>query len=513
MRHDHAISLRPTTALLVATICLAASAAGAADPPAKEARPNILFCIADDWSFPHTSAYGDKVVRTPTFDRVAREGALFTRAFCAAPSCTPSRAAILTGKMPHQLEAGANLWGFLPAKYPVYPDLLEASGYAVGLQGKGWGPGKVVERPRNPAGPPAKSFEQFLASVPAGKPFCFWFGSSDPHRPYDLGSGAEAGLKASDVEVPPFLPDTPEVRNDLLDYYAEVQRFDAQVGKMLALLEEKKLLDDTIVVITSDNGMPFPRCKANLYDSGSRMPLAVRWGAKVKGGRTVNDFVTLADLCPTFLEAAGVTPAPEMTKGMVGRSLLPLLGLPHGGAAELPRRDRVFIERERHANVREGDRSYPARALRSDKFLYVRNLRPDLWPAGDPQVWQAVGAFGDIDPGPMKKLILDNRDDPKFAPQFQLACAKRPADELYDLEKDPHQVRNVAADPAYAQDLARLRGELDAWMKQTNDPRAEAGGDYAAFDQYPYYGGPSRGEMESRPRDLRQRPQQQPPGR
>lgn len=510
----HVTSWLPSLALLLLTAAVPAAAAAEVDgAPAPPQRPNILFCIADDWSWPHASAYGDEVVTTPAFDRIASEGALFTRAFCAAPSCSPSRAAILTGRMPHQLEAGGNLWGFLPAKFPVYPELLEASGYAVGLQGKGWGPGRTPDRPRNPAGPPGKPFEQFLASVPAGKPFCFWFGSSDPHRPYDLGSGAGAGLKAEDVEVPPYLPDTPDVRNDLLDYYAEVQRFDAQVGRMLALLEEKGQLDNTIVVMTSDNGMPFPRCKTNLYDSGSRMPLAVRWGAKVKGGRRVDEFVSLADLCPTFLEAAGVTPGPEVTEGMVGRSILPLLGLPTTGAAEGPPRDRVFVERERHANVREGDRSYPARALRTDKFLYVRNLRPDLWPSGDPQVWKAVGPFGDIDPGPTKKAVLDGRDDPEIAPLFQLACAKRPAEELYDLEKDPHQLKNVAGDAAYAQALARLRGELDAWMKQTNDPRADAGGEYAAFDRYPYYGGPARGDMESRPRGQRQRPRERAPQR
>ena len=492
----------PLACMAILGACLAAAPVGArgADAPEPRPRPSILFCIADDWSWPHAGAYGDKVVRTPTFDRIAREGAIFTRAFCAAPSCSPSRAAILTGRMPHELEAGGNLWGFLPAKYPVYPDQLEAAGYVVGSQGKGWGPGRVVERPRNPAGPPGKPFKQFLASVPAGTPFCFWFGSSDPHRPYDLGSGADAGLKAADVAVPPYLPDTPEVRNDLLDYYAEVQRFDAQVGRMIALLEQAGRLDDTIVVMTSDNGMPFPRCKTNLYDSGSRMPLAVRWGARVKGGRTVDDFVSLADLCPTFLAAAGLQPAKETT----GRSILPLLGLPQGGSAELPRRDRVFIERERHANVREGDKSYPARALRTDKFLYVRNLRPDLWPAGDPQAWVAVGPFGDIDPGPTKALLLAGRSDPALAPLFALACAKRPAEELYDLGKDPHQVRNVAGDPAYAQDRQRLARELDDWMTRTNDPRAGAGGEYGAFDKYPYFGGAARGDMESRPRRLRQ---------
>jgi arylsulfatase A-like enzyme len=472
-----------------------ALAIGAIGSARADERPNVLFCIADDWSWPHAGAYGDKVVKTPTFDRIAAEGVLFTRAFCAAPSCSPSRAAILTGQVPHRLEAGGNLWGYLPAKYPVYPELLEKAGYVIGMQGKGWGPGKVVDRPRNPAGPPAGSFEKFLNSVPKDKPFCFWFGSSDPHRPYDLGSGAEQGMKAEDVVVPPYLPDTPEVRNDLLDYYAEVQRFDAAVARMLELLDRAGRLDNTIVVMTSDNGMPFPRCKTNLYDSGSRMPLAVRWGAKVKGGRKVDALVSLSDLCPTFLEAAGLRPSADMT----GRSILGLLTGTDDGAG----RDHVFIERERHANVREGDRSYPSRALRTDKFLYVRNLRPDLWPAGDPQVWKAVGPFGDIDPGPSKALVLSRRVDRNVARFFELACAKRPAEELYDLDKDPQQVKNVAAVPEYADALQRLRRETDEWMARTNDHRATAGGDYDAFDRYPYFGGGPDNAMESRPRNPR----------
>src|SRR5687767_9214779 len=168
---------------------------------AADQRPNILFCIADDWAYPHAGVYGDKVVRTPTFDRVAREGMLFTHAFSAAPSCTPSRAAMLTGRYPHQLEEGSVLWGFLPKKFAVYPDLLEKAGYKIGSMRKGWGPGDF--RPggfeRNPAGPGFPNFAAFLKNVPTNTPFCFWFGSSDPHRPYEKGSGASAGLKAEDV--------------------------------------------------------------------------------------------------------------------------------------------------------------------------------------------------------------------------------------------------------------------------------------------------------------------------
>jgi arylsulfatase A-like enzyme len=452
----------------------------AADP-----RPNVVFAIADDWSWPHAGAYGDPVVKTPNFDRLAREGVVFTRAFCASPSCTPSRGAILTGQAVHRLEEGGNLWSRLPAKFAAYPDLLEARGYRVGLTGKGWGPGRVEGsgRSRNPAGPGVKDFRSFLESVPDGRPFCYWFGSTDPHRPYAKGSGLASGKAIADVEVPPFLPDTPEVRGDLLDYYAEVERFDAQVGEILAALDESGLSGNTLVVVTSDNGMPFPRAKANLYDSGTHMPLVVRWPAKVPGGRTSDAFVGAADFAPTILEAAGLEPPPDMT----GRSFL---GLLTDARATSPGRDRVFLERERHANVRAGDLSYPCRAVRTESYLYIRNLRPDRWPAGDPEMYFAVGPFGDIDPSPSKALILDRRDDPAIAPFFRLACARRPEEELYDLSRDPGQLKNVAGRPEHAEAQRALRESLDRWMSETADPRARDDDD--RWDRYPYFGARGR---------------------
>lgn len=484
-------------AVVIVGLAMLAYRPAAAAAPAADARPNILLCIADDWSWPHAGVYGDTVVKTPTFDRVAAEGMLFTRAFCAAPSCSPSRAAVLTGQAPHRLAEGANLWGSLPARFPVYPDVLEKAGYHVGFTGKGWGPGQLGDRTRNPAGKPYKSFEQFLKSVPAGKPFCFWFGSHDPHRPYKLGQGAEAGLKAVEVKVPAFLPDTPEVRGDILDYYFAAQRFDRDSGEILKQLEAAGTLDQTLVVMTGDNGLPFPRAKTNLYDSGSRMPLAVRWPGHVKPGRTTDALVSLTDLGPTFVEAAGLTPGADMT----GRSLLPILTdtASAGATTRSAAREAVFIERERHANVREGDLGYPARAIRTDKFLYVRNFRPDLWPAGDPKVWVAVGPFGDIDPGPSKAVVTGRRADEKIAPFFALACAKRPAEELYDLSKDPDQLRNVAGQADYAGEQARLRAALDGWMRETADPRADGGGAYEAFDKYPYYGTPAANDRLTAP--------------
>jgi arylsulfatase A-like enzyme len=446
---------------------------------AADARPNILFCLADDWGWPHAGAYGDAVVTTPTFDRIAREGTLFTHAFCATPSCTASRAAILTGQYPHRLEEGANLFGFLPQKFPVYPNLLEAAGYHVGMTRKGWSPGiyQAGGYTRNPAGPYYEDFDAFLKSVPADKPFCFWFGAVDPHRPYKQGAWKDAGLNPENVVVPPYLPDSPEVRQDILDYYFEVQRFDRETGDMLALLEKAGHGDNTMVVITGDNGWPFPRAKANLYDAGSRVPLAVRWPARVKGGRTIGDFVNLSDLAPTFLEAAGA----ELPAEMTARSLVGLLT----GAEPPSQRNMVFLDRERHANVRPADGGYPSRAVRTGEFLYIRNFRPDRWPVGDAQGTGGYGPFGDCDGGPTKKFLLAHRDAPAGARFFQLAFAKRPGEELYDVRQDPWQLHNLAGRTEYVAAQQQLRALLDGWMLRTSDPRAIHDDD--RFDRYPYF--------------------------
>ena len=468
------------TTLLAAAIVFAPVASDAQQPTA---RPNILVVIADDWSSPHAGILGDPVVKTPTFDRVAREGVLFRNAFVAAPSCTPSRASLLTGRAIHQLEEGGNLWGFLPPKFSTYPDLLEAAGYTVGFTRKGWGPGdfKVGGRTRNPAGNQFASFAEFYKQAPKDKPFCFWFGSNDPHRPYDEGSGARSGMNASDVRVPAFLPDAPATRSDILDYYFEVQRIDREAGEIIAMLESAGQLDNTFVVFTSDNGMPFPRAKANLYDGGTHVPLAIRFPSRAKAGRTTDDFVVLTDLAPTILEAAGLKVPAEMT----GRTLMPLLG-----GERQSGRDRVFLERERHAQVRRGDLGYPARAIRTMDFLYIRNFHPDRWPAGDPEMYVSVGPFGDIDGGPTKDFVLQRRDDPAIARYFNLATAKRPAEELYDLRRDPQQLENVAEKREYKDAKTRLQRDLLDWMLKTHDPRASGNAD--PWDRYPYYGPPGR---------------------
>ncbi|NHF59028.1 sulfatase [Flavobacteriaceae bacterium TP-CH-4] len=430
-------------------------------------QPNILFLIADDWSYPHAGVYGDPTVHTPTFDRLAAEGAVFENAYCAAPSCSPSRASILLGRYPHQLGSAGNLWSVIPTKFPNWVSLLAKAGYHTGKSRKGWGPGdfEAGGYQENPAGKDYPDFDAFLKDRKEGQPFVYWFGSHDPHRIYETNTGVKTGMDPSLVVVPEFLPDTPCVRNDMLDYYYEVERFDRESGNILQRLEAEGLLDNTMVIMTSDNGMPFPRAKANLYDHGTRMPLAIYWRNHIEGGKRIFEFVNFVDFAPTFMEAAGM----EMPQSFSGKSLLEFFNsIPDHGL----RRDKVFLERERHANVRKGDLSYPSRAVRTKDFLYIKNFEHDRWPAGDPNVHQSVGQFGDVDNSISKYLIMAMEGNPTDKDYFQLAFGKRPFEELYVLADDPYNLVNQAGNPKYKAIKASLEKELQTWMEETNDLRA-----------------------------------------
>ncbi len=450
-------------------------------------RPNILFVISDDQSWTHTgragdAAAGDAAVKTPHFDRIAREGVYFTHSFCSSPSCTPSRAAILTGQDFCRLEEGGNLLSSLPAKFAVYPDLLEAAGYAVGHARKGWGPGQLEPggRTRNPAGPQFKSFDEFRDTVREGQPFCFWFGPTDPHRPFEPAVRAEFPIDPAKVRVPGFLPDVPEVRADVADYLAAIERLDRDLGVVLKSLEARSELDDTIVVVTSDNGMPFPRAKTTLYDYGTRMPLVIRWpNGGVRGGRVVSDFVQHTDFAPTFLQAAGLPIPPDMT----GRSLLPILTSRKSGRIE-GRRDRVHIGRERHDIFRREPGNpdflgYPMRAVRTEQYLYIRNFHPERVPAAD------APRTSDSDEGASKMFLREHRDDPAVARFHQLAYGLRPEEELYHVTDDPFQLNNLADDARHGRKKKELRADLDAWMKRAGDPRAGTLEQGDVFDRYP----------------------------
>ena len=444
-------------------------------------RPNILFALGDNWLYDHAGANGDPVVKTPVFDRIFHEGMRFTRAFCPVPSCSPTRSCILTGRAAHQLAEAASLWSLWPTKLRVFTDALRDSGYRIGYSDKGWSPGNHADhgRAENPAGPKFKNITEFLDKADGKAPFFFWLGDTHTSlNKWPKGGHQAAGIDPAKVRVPAYLPDTPEARADIADYLSAVQNVDATIGAAIEELEKWGLLENTIIVHTSDNGWQMPHGLAHCYDAGTHVPLAVRWPGKVQPGSVSDAFISLTDLAPTFLDMAGVKPWP----GMTGRSFVDVLqGRPDSS------RDHVFIERERHANVRRGDLSYPVRGIRNERFLYLRNLRPDRWPAGDPELYFAVGPFGDVDGSVTKEVILSHRDQPEMKRFFDMNFAKRPAEELYDLATDPDQVHNLADNSQHADTKAKLSSQVDAWMHQTSDPRLDPA--YDAWDSYPYLGG------------------------
>ncbi len=473
--------------------------------------PNFLIAISDDQSYPHASAYGCSGVETPAFDRVAKAGVLFTRAFTPAPGCSPMRAAFLTGRHIWQIEHAGTHASSFPSKYQTFQDRLEERGYFVGFTGKGWSPGnwKISGRQRNPAGPAfqqrkqksppgirstdyAGNFAAFLSQCPADRPFSFWFGASEPHRSYHKGIGQQNGMKLADAVVPPFLPDTEEIRSDILDYGFEIQWFDQHLGRMLDLLEQRGELDNTVVIVTSDNGMPFPRAKANLYEYGIHMPLAISWPAAVPGGRRVTDLVDLLDVTATIYDAAKVKPPRQFP--LAGSSLLALLKSTRSGVVE-PARDAVFSGRERHSSSRFRSLGYPQRCIRTRDHLYIRNFRPERWPAGAPrklrgkQLGREHGGYHDIDACPTLSFLIKAAADPALGQFLSLATAKRPAQELYDIRVDPGCLHNLAADPQQAKLTANLDKRLLAHLRATGDPRAESPTAGDVFETYPRYSG------------------------
>ncbi|MDX1637906.1 MAG: sulfatase [Balneolaceae bacterium] len=474
-------------------------------------KPNILFFITDDQSWPHAGIYGAKEISTPAFDRVAREGVLFANAFATAPQCSPNRAAILTGRNIGQLEEAGTHASNFPRKFQVFPDLLEETGYQIGFTGKGWGPGnwQFNGRERNPAGNRYSNREleekptggitsldysgnvrEFLEQRDAAKPFFFWVGTYEPHLPYEKGTGIEAGKDPDNVVVPAFLSDTPVVRSDILDYFLEIEWADRHLADILQLLEQQGELDNTLVVVTSDNGMPFPRAKANLYEYGTHMPLAVRWPDNISAGRVVDDLTRSIDFFPTFLDVAGV----EIPEQVTGKSLLPVLTSDKEGTID-PKREFVLTGRERHTHARPDNHAYPARGIRTQDYLYIRNYKPDRWPAGNPRPegredltsgdFKSFGlGYADIDGSPTKTWMFENRKKPEVQELFHLAFEKRPAEELYDIREDPECMNNLAGDPNYESVRDRLSSKLQSVLTAQNDPRAFG---YEVFESYPRY--------------------------
>ena len=448
----------------------------------KEIKPNILILMSDNHSWNHLGCYGDPVIKTPNIDKLSDQGIRFTNAYCSAPSCSPARASMLTGQDIWRLEEAANLWGIFPTKFQIYTEMLEEAGYLVGYEGKGWGPGdyEAGGRDRNPAGTRFNSFEEFYNEKEKGQPFCYWYSSRDPHRPFKVGGWKKKGIVTDEIVVPPYLPDNDDVRKDLGDYYAEIQNFDRDVAAYIQLVQEMGQMENTLVIVCSDNGWQMPRGLANLYDFGTRIPLIISMPERYQGGRVIDDFVSLNDFAPTFLELAGI-PIPET---MNAKSLVNILESEKEGIVDRDR-DYIVTARERHAYVRQGGPGYGARSIRTDDFLYIRNYNPDAWPAGDPPLYGDVDAHMLQFPCPTKMYLLKNKNEEGVKELFDLAFEKRPAEELYDLVNDAYQMINIADLSEYTDIKEMLSAKLTNHLKENGDSR-ELGGEMKWIGA-PYY--------------------------
>ncbi|MBQ7194087.1 MAG: sulfatase [Bacteroidales bacterium] len=484
-------------------LILLAPLAGCAQTGSQDAqRPNILFCLADDASYHHFSNSGCPWVSTPNFDRVAHDGITFSRCYTPNAKSAPSRAILLTGRYSWQLaEAGNHITNF-PADIKVFTEVLTESGYNVGFTGKSWAPGNpgtingkkrlltgtpYQDRKTNPPTKQinrcdyAANFSDFLDDQKGDKPWFFWFGSTEPHRGYEYGSGERLGGKSIDMieEVPAFWPDTEEVRNDMLDYGYEIEYYDSQIGKMLEELERRGMLDNTLVVITSDNGMPFPRCKANDYEYANHMPCAMMWKKGIKKpGREVASYVSFIDMAPTFLDLAGVDGEALGMKEITGVSLKPFFeNRPR--KEELERRRTLFLGRERDDYGRPANQGYPIRAIIRDNYLLIWNVKPQIMPAGNPET-----GYLDVDGSPTKSAILNMNRAGIEQPYWDWSFGLRPEYEFYDMESDPYCVNNLAGTASSEEVFESMRSALMEELARTDDPRLGPDGDI--FDSYAF---------------------------
>ncbi|MBX2816222.1 MAG: sulfatase [Saprospiraceae bacterium] len=492
-KNDHS-----TTAFALLVIFLLVGSCKKSKDPAP---PNILFAIADDVSYPHMGANGCTWVNTPGYDRVAREGLLFTRAYTPNAKCSPSRACILTGRNSWQLEEAANHVPFFPEKFGTFMEALQANGYHTGHTAKGWAPGNAGLRQgkkRELTGPAyndikltpptahisnidyAANFNAFLTERDPDQPFCFWYGSLEPHRRYEYGTGVTVGGKSIDEvnNIMDYYPDNETVRNDLLDYALEIEHFDQHLQKMLATLADAGELDNTLIVVTADNGMPFPRAKGQTYEFSNHLPLAMMWPKGiVNPGRTIDDIVSFIDFAPTFLEAAGVDALAGRMEPITGQSLLPFIR--NAEEAHEGNSPFVLMGKERHDIGRPSDWGYPTRAVLQGNLLLIKNFEVDRWPAGNPET-----GYLNTDGGPIKTWILNDRRSNGKSTYWDLSFGKRPAIELYKIDVDPSCVNNLAHDENYAELVAEVEEQLLRELRKQGDPRALGQGDL--FDNYPY---------------------------
>jgi N-sulfoglucosamine sulfohydrolase len=435
----------PLAAFATSLVTTAARPAPAVAQGAVAGQPNIVLLVADDLGWRDLGIYGNAATRTLNIDRLARSGLRVVHAFGTTPQCSPSRISMLTGKYAHATET-EDLHTPLPAGERILPSYLQAQGYFTGMMAKTHiGPnGDTQFQWYSPE--LSEALPIFLDSA-GTRPFFLWVGFHDPHRPYQRGAVSRRHSPAG-VTVPPYLADTPETRADLALYYDEIARMDGEIGRMLAELERRGLRDNTLVAFLSDNGAPFPREKGTLYDSGTRTPLILSWPNTIRPGSVYDrGLVSLLDLTPTILDLAGATP-PETVQG---RSIRALLADPDSYTG----RTHVFSERNWH------DCDEHQRAVRTKRFKLIRT---------DAYTELPLCTAADIGGSPSFLALRARAKAGRLtAAQQRLWEAPRARIELYDLARDPWEVRNIADDPAYAREARDLAEVLQEWVEQSGD--------------------------------------------
>lgn len=511
-----------------------------AEQKSEDKQPNILVIFADDWGL-YSDTYADKVdnapwnnfAPTPNLSKLANKGVVFTNAFVSSPQCTPARSSFLSGQAFYKTGLAAVQDGIWDYTRPSFPMLLRDEGYHAGYSSKVWSPGTPKDAPfggtefeyensgtdydefsqfvykkmsEGMSADDAKhilyeqvrgNFKTFLSQRKEKQPFLYWFGGRNPHREWIKGSGKTLwNINPDDLKgsMPPFLPDVHEVREDFADYFGEIRAFDEMIKVLLEILDETGESDNTIIMVSGDHGAPgFTHGKANLYDFGTKVPLVITWPNKIKPGRVVTDFVGLMDLAPTFLQAANA----DVPDTMEAKSLMPILQSDAQGRVD-PSRNWIVTGRERHVSTaREGNLPYPQRAYRTDDYLYIINFKPNRWPGGSPYNITETHApnqhklehdtfitHNDMDGGPTKAFIVLNRHAQEYAKYYDIAFAKRPMFELYDLHADPYNIHNLAGKHEYKDIQSHLHKSLMLHLKNGGDPRVI--GDGSRFDRMPY---------------------------
>lgn len=507
---------------------------------------NIVFAFADDLGR-YASAYADPnrpspndLIQTPHFDDVASEGVLFDNAFVSVPSCTPSRAAFLTGR--HFFRNGSHSQLHHPwhsdatsKELPVDPWadirgmglMLADAGYHIGWTykmhlsedrmggkqrnyvsaGKAFNQfSQKVHSAKNPATAKEKllnevrgNFDAFLADRDSDQPFFYWFNPTNTHRDWAQGSGQDLwGLNPDELKgkLPKFLPDNETIREDFADYLGEAMAFDAAVGVLIKQLKAMDQWDNTLFVISGDHGAPgFPRGKCNLYDFGTQVPLVIRLPKTLRPQNAsppvqrIATPVSLVDLAPTFLDVVDV----RATQPMDGETLLPAM---QSALPDVTKRLRgwVLMGRENHVDeARPGGLPYPMRAIRNDRYLFIRNFAPDRWPVAEPPLSAPLTVSVkkkdgkrrmDLDFGPTREFFAQNEGSEDIREAWELGFAKRPAEELYDVKSDPDQIHNLIDSVSHQNVAEELRSQLMRELTGSGDPRVA--GDGTAFDRPPY---------------------------